>query len=252
MLWLNILDNETVLLIAETLFIIVGSMLLGILLSYFYWGGSRSAAREAAAALEQERERTEDIKLQIRELQDTRSALQSEIIDLRLKNDQQAKAIFDHQQYIFSIEADHQQQKSISDALQSAVDSYKQRLQIIEGELEKARDQQPKPRKPEAAVPMRVNYEHVSSLLGRQVTENDLTLITGIGPKTAALLQENGIRTWAELGETPIGDLRRILEAAGGIYKSQDPGQWARQSRMAARGEWRKLRILQENLRKSE
>ena len=42
MLWLNILNNENFLLAAEILFIVIGSMLLGILLSYLSSSGTRS------------------------------------------------------------------------------------------------------------------------------------------------------------------------------------------------------------------
>ena len=97
---------------------------------------------------------------------------------------------------------------------------------------------------------MRANYDHVSRLLGRQVTENDLTLIAGIGPRTASLLQKMGIESWDALAATPVDKLRQILGDAGGVYKSQDPTHWPKQASMAAQSEWRKLRVFQETLKK--
>lgn len=251
-MWLTILDNETVLLIAETLFIIIGSMLLGILLSYFYWGGSRTQARELTQTLEAERQQRDNLLEQIHQLDDTRMRLQHELLDLRLRNDQQSKVIYDHQQYIYSIEKDHERQRATNETLQAEVENYKQRIHILQTELETPKRKESKAVLSASLPVVRANYEHVSHLLGRQVTENDLTLITGIGPKTASLLQSRGISTWEHLAETPQKELRQILEDAGGIYRAQDPTHWSKQARMAAKGEWRKLRLFQENLKKMD
>ena len=37
-----------------------------------------------------------------------------------------------------------------------------------------------------------------------------------------------------------------MLEAAGPRYKSKDPGSWAKQARMAAKGDWDKLKAWQD------
>lgn len=252
MLWLNILDNEMVLLIAETLFIVIGSMLLGILLSYLYGTGTRNKLEELTAALEQEQQQTADLREQVKQINQLRAQLQSEVSDLKSKSESQSKTIYDQHQYIYSREADHKNYKTTIDELNSTIDSYQHRLRIIEEELEKTKSKEAKPKKSNALPPVRANFEHVSQLLGKQVTENDLTLIAGIGPKTATLLHSKGIQTWEELAATPLATLRTILADAGGVYKSQDPAQWAKQAIMAARGEWRKLRIFQEKLRSSE
>ncbi len=76
--------------------------------------------------------------------------------------------------------------------------------------------------------------------------KDDLTKVEGIGPKIAGILNENGIHTWAQLGETKIQPLRDILEAAGPRYKSKNPGSWAKQARMAAKGDWDKLKAWQD------
>jgi len=123
---------------------------------------------------------------------------------------------------------------------------------VIEEELLQSKSIAKPLKKIISSVATRANYEHVSQLLGRQVTENDLTLITGIGPKTAALLQANGIQTWNDLAKAKVEDLGEILSEAGGIYKSQDPTHWPKQAVMAAKSEWRKLRVFQESLRKGE
>ena len=252
MLLLNILDNETFLIAAETLFIVSGSMLLGILLAYYYWGGNKAIVADLASKLEEEKKNAEELREQVRQISELRSHLQSEINELILKSNSQIKTIYDQQQYIFSHETEHKNQKAVIDGLNATIDSYQHRIRIIEEELEKARTPAPKPKKTTAIPAIRANYEHVSKLLGRQVTENDLTLIVGIGPKTAALLQANGIDDWEKLAAASAKVLKVLLLEAGGVYKSLDPTHWPKQASMAAQGEWRKLRVFQETLRKSE
>ena len=250
---LNILDNETFLIAAETLFIVTGSMLLGILLAYYYWGGNKSIVADLSSTLEQEKKNNEELRDQVRDITDLRSELQSEVNELNAKYNGQTKTIYDQRQYIFSHEAEHKNQKAVIEGLNLTIDSYQHRLRVIEEELEKARTPEVKPKQRATTIPaIRANYEHVSKLLGRQVTENDLTLIVGIGPKTAALLKENGIEDWGQLAATSAKVLRVLLVEAGGVYKSQDPTHWPKQASMAAQGEWRKLRVFQETLRKTE
>ncbi len=82
--------------------------------------------------------------------------------------------------------------------------------------------------------------------------ENDLTVIAGIGPRTASLLQAMGIDTWELLAGTSVSELRQTLDKAGGNYKSLDPTHWPRQAAMAAQSEWRKLRVFQQSLKAAE
>ncbi len=252
MLFLTILDNETFLIAAETLFIVTGSMLMGILLAYYYWGGNKSVAADLTSSLDQERKNAEELREQVREISDLRSQLQSDVNELALKSNAQNKTIYDQQQYIFSHETEHKNQKAVIDSLNATIDSYQHRIRIIEEELEKARTPEPKPKKTTTIPAIRANYEHVSKLLGRQVTENDLTLIVGIGPKTASLLQANGLDDWEKLAAASAKVIKVLLMEAGGVYKSLDPTHWPKQASMAAQGEWRKLRVFQETLRKSE
>jgi predicted flap endonuclease-1-like 5' DNA nuclease len=252
MLLLNILNNENLVLAAETLIIVIGSMLLGILLSYLNAGGTRAKLTELADLLEEEKKQNEDLREQVRDISQVRAQLQAEMEGLRIKVGDQAKTIYDQQQYINNSESAYRNQKSIVDGLNATIESYQHRLSVIQKELEETRTPEPKSRRTSTATPVRANFEHVSQLLGRQVTDNDLTLITGIGARTAALLQANGIDTWEDLANTSVEQLKAILTEAGGVYKSQDPTHWAKQAIMASQGEWRKLRVFQETLRKTE
>ena len=111
MLLLNILDNETFLIAAETLFIVTGSMLLGILLAYYYWGGNKTIVADLTASLDQERKNTEELRDQVRQISDLRAQSHSDITELTLKSNSQIKTIYDQQQYIFSHETEHKNHK---------------------------------------------------------------------------------------------------------------------------------------------
>lgn len=78
---------------------------------------------------------------------------------------------------------------------------------------------------------------------------SDLTLIEGIGPKIAGLLDDAGIRSFADLAVTPRSRLAEILAAAGPRFRLADPGTWPDQALLAARGEWEALERLKGQLR---
>lgn len=78
---------------------------------------------------------------------------------------------------------------------------------------------------------------------------DDLKVIEGIGPKIEQLLNKAGISTWSELGAARIGVLRGILADAGRRYAIHDPKTWARQAKLAAAGNWDKLKAWQDELK---
>ncbi len=252
MIWLNIVGNATLVLVAETLVIVIGSMLMGILLSYLLMGSVKKEAAALQSDLAEEKQQSENLRSQLKELMHIQEHLKEEISAMRLKADGQSKTIYDQQLQIVSKEGENKSQKGIIDGLHASIDAFQHRLKIIEEELTQAKNAVLIPHASNSPVVQRANYDHVSKLLGKPVTENDLTLITGIGPKTSALLQARNILTWQDLSESSQDYLRQILDEAGGIYKSLDPSSWPKQAFMAAQSEWRKLRVFQETLKKGE
>ncbi len=81
-----------------------------------------------------------------------------------------------------------------------------------------------------------------------KATKDDLKKIEGVGPKIASLLNAAGIVTFADLGKAKKTELKAILEAAGSRYKMHDPSTWAKQAKLAAKGDWDKLNQLQAEL----
>ncbi len=97
-------------------------------------------------------------------------------------------------------------------------------------------------------VPDRESLKRASKIMGREVEFNDLTMIEGIGPRIAEVLQQSGITSWEILSKQTKHVLRVILDEAGPEFRVHKPKTWPRQARMAADGEWRKLKAYQDVL----
>ena len=69
-----------------------------------------------------------------------------------------------------------------------------------------------------------------------QVEADDLVKIEGIGPKAAQALDNAGIVTFAQLAESSVEDVLKILSDAG--LKSMNPETWMEQAQLAANGDW--------------
>ncbi len=90
--------------------------------------------------------------------------------------------------------------------------------------------------------------EEIEEEVTAEVVADDLKKIEGIGPKISELLQNGGIKTFAQLADAEVGKLKEILEAAGSRYKMHDPTTWPQQSALAAAGKWDELKVLQDEL----
>lgn len=77
---------------------------------------------------------------------------------------------------------------------------------------------------------------------------DDLTIIEGIGPKIAELLNEHSIYTFAKLADTSVADLETMLRSGGNRFQTANPETWPRQARLAANREWPRLDALKAEL----
>ena len=82
-----------------------------------------------------------------------------------------------------------------------------------------------------------------------KIQADDLKKIEGIGPKIAQLLYKINIYTFADLGKAKISTLKACLADAGSRYKMHDPTTWPKQAKMAAKGDWDKLKKWQDELK---
>lgn len=78
------------------------------------------------------------------------------------------------------------------------------------------------------------------------VIKDDLTLIEGIGPKIAGLLNQKGITRFSQLAAAELPMLEQMLKENGMQFTK--PASWMEQARLAAEGKMDELKALQEKL----
>ncbi len=83
----------------------------------------------------------------------------------------------------------------------------------------------------------------------KAAVKDDLSKIEGIGKKIDALLKKNEINTYQQLSKVTVKKLKLILEEAGSKYNMHDPATWPKQAKLAAAGEWDKLKAWQDELK---
>lgn len=87
-------------------------------------------------------------------------------------------------------------------------------------------------KKPAAKKPAAKTATAKKSTAAKTVVEpDDLTQIRGVGPKTATLLADAGIKTYGQLAAADPAQLRTILDQAGSRYRSLNPDGWPEQAR---------------------
>lgn len=121
-----------------------------------------------------------------------------------------------------------------------------QKLKKLQEKLYAGRKKRPKTKSFPALTP--ADLEAAADIFGRKIKQDDLKIIEGIGPKIAALLRKSGIKTWQALSATRVKSIRLILEQAGNKFNLADPTNWPAQAKLAARGRWKRLKALQDQL----
>lgn len=109
----------------------------------------------------------------------------------------------------------------------------------------------PAPKKAKAAPAKKATpaKKAVATKKATPAKPDDLKKIEGIGPKIASLLNADGILTFADLAKAKKTSLKAVLDAAGSRFQMHDPGTWAQQAKLAAKGDWDKLNKLQDELK---
>ncbi len=64
----------------------------------------------------------------------------------------------------------------------------------------------------------------------RLINPHYLTIIEGIGPKIASLLNEEGILNLNQLSKTKLKNLQGILDKAGTRFRMHNPKTWQQQA----------------------
>ncbi len=76
---------------------------------------------------------------------------------------------------------------------------------------------------------------------------DDLTKVEGMGPKAAEALTAAGLETFAKLADAKPAKIKEILTEASSRMAHLDPTSWPKQAKMAADGNWDKLKAWQDN-----
>jgi len=87
-----------------------------------------------------------------------------------------------------------------------------------------------------ASTGTRVVRSTSDTAFSANIKPDNLQIIEGIGPKMESVLNENEIKTWAQLAAKTIPEIQGILDKYGNRYQIIDPTIWREQARLAAMG----------------
>lgn len=83
--------------------------------------------------------------------------------------------------------------------------------------------------------------------VGHEKSTDDLTRLEGIGPKIASILNDTGIRSFADLANADAARVEEALDKAG--LQMMDPEGWIEQAKLAVKGDMEGLAKLQDELK---
>jgi len=133
------------------------------------------------------------------------------------------------------------------------IDVWKSKVSKLETDLKACKDSQStglgiKSSFSDEASTIVFNPNKAKAIFGKEIKENDLTIIEGIGPKIQELFNNHGINTWKELSESSIEKCQEALDSGGERFKVHNPGTWPEQAVMAYKGNWEDLLKWQDDL----
>lgn len=93
------------------------------------------------------------------------------------------------------------------------------------------------------------NAAAIKAVFGKNIKEDDLKIVEGIGPVIEGILNKAGINTWLELSNTTAARIREILDTEDEEkFRIHNPATWPEQAGMAYKGEYEALFKYQEFL----
>lgn len=142
------------------------------------------------------------------------------------------------------------------------VDVYKNRISKLEADLEACKANKKSTftggnssiATPEvsslATAPTGVAFDKAAAkaAFGKNIKQDDLTVVEGIGPKIKELFHNHEVTTWAGLADCSIEKCQEVLKSGGKRFEIHKPGTWPEQAKLAASGQWQKLKEWQDNL----
>ncbi|GMN09671.1 hypothetical protein MTsPCn9_17140 [Croceitalea sp. MTPC9] len=90
-------------------------------------------------------------------------------------------------------------------------------------------------------APAAFDANAAKAAFGKRIKQDDLKIVEGIGPKIEGLFHNFDIKTWKALSEASVAKCQEVLNSGGDRYRIHDPASWPMQSKMAYKGDWKKL-----------
>ena len=146
---------------------------------------------------------------------------------------------------IGDLEANNRRLEAEAEALRAKVAELEARLAAGAASLVAAKPAAAK----RPAAPRVLDLVAAASVLGSKIKLDDLTVIEGIGPQIAGLLNAAGITTWKGVSKARIRALTDVLDDAGPRFRTHDPVTWPEQSRLLANGAWAEFKELTGSLK---
>ena len=84
------------------------------------------------------------------------------------------------------------------------------------------------------------------AVFGKNIKQDDLKVIEGIGPKIEGMFKDSGIKNWKALSDASVADCQKVLGKGGKRYRIHDPASWPMQAKMCYEGKWNDLMKWQE------
>lgn len=128
----------------------------------------------------------------------------------------------------------------------TGLESHKRRISQLESELYNCNSRLAKLIHSRSSS---TSLDQATSIFGRKIKTNDLTIIEGVGPKIQKLFHKEGIFTWKKMATTSVAKCQEILDNEGKRFSIHNPGTWPKQALLAYEGKWKELSEWQEKLK---
>jgi len=139
---------------------------------------------------------------------------------------------------------EREKQLSLNSSFKSDIDGWRNKYNSLQSDFDAYK------LKFTSAVSLSIPFdaELASSVFLKKITEDDLKIVEGIGPKIEELFHNAGIRTWKALSETSVEKCQQILDNAGEKYRIHKSATWPKQCELAYLGKWNELKQWQEKM----
>ena len=218
------------------IYAVVG-LILGVLISWFYW---RRQVGDREDYIEELETSIEGKDSDIKDFQKRVKGQETELEGLGAQLSQREETVRDQTAQI------EERDNSVSQLRAQVADLEKQNRDSI------TRAEDAEARAGELENSVEEKEREIIALRARtRAMQDDFAIIAGIGPRVSEILRSARINTFAKLAAADVSGIRDILEAENpSLLRLTDPSTWPEQARLAAEEDWEALSALQESLKR--